>query len=278
LEIGNVKFVRPKSHLLRKWIKGYYIHRADAVDFYSKVTFYQNITTTISIYRNSITTSNGRSRYQHFKEGEGFTSLLVGLVDKYQEVEFFGPLDRLAIVFYSGGINQFITSPLGGFIKAHFSHFDYYNSSFEELLPMVFDTEDLELKRDYLDAFFLEKFVPLNEPDLLSAIDILWTEPNQCSVAELASRLGMNRRTLLRKFKAHLGYSIKDYRSVIKFRKALLGFQENGGSEKLTQIALDSYYYDQSDFNHNMKSRSGLTPKELFAQLEIVDDVLFWKL
>jgi hypothetical protein len=57
-----------------------------APDFYSKVTFYQNITTTISVYLNSTTRSKGRLRKQLFEDNNQFTLILVGLVDKFQEV------------------------------------------------------------------------------------------------------------------------------------------------------------------------------------------------
>ncbi|MFT5617217.1 MAG: hypothetical protein ACI85I_000433 [Arenicella sp.] len=77
--VGYIKFIRPKNPLLQKWIKGYYVHQSFEVDFYAKVTFYQNITTTISIYKNSITSSEGRLRKQHYQDNGGFKSLLVGL-------------------------------------------------------------------------------------------------------------------------------------------------------------------------------------------------------
>ncbi|MFT5617218.1 MAG: AraC-like DNA-binding protein [Arenicella sp.] len=96
-------------------------------------------------------------------------------------------------------------------------------------------------------------------------------------VADLAAKLDVSRRTLLRKFKKHLGYSIEEYLSVIKFRKALFNFQNSDTDSKLSDIALDSNYYDQADFNHQVKYRSGMPPKELFKQLEIMDNTLFWK-
>ena len=278
MNIGQVKFIRPRHPLLTRWVKGYYIHTATAPDFYARVTFYQNITTTISIYRDTATSSEGRLRRQHFREGSGFSALLVGLVDKYQEVEFFGPLDRVAIVFYSGGINHVIRKPLGSLLKRHYSHFDYFEDDFKTFLPEVYAEPHLENKRDLLDAFFAERFQLLDEPELLKAIEVLVHQEELTRVGELAEQLGVNRRTLLRKFKRHLGYSLEEYMAVIKFRRALLNFQRSRGEEKLVDIALDSQYYDQADFNHQIKFRSELTPTELFRQLEIVDDTLFWKL
>lgn len=277
MDFGHVKFIRPKHLKLDKLVKGYYVHVSDKPDFYSRLTFYQNITTTISIYKDSETNSENRLRKQSYKQDNGFRSLLVGLVDKYQEVEFYGPVNRLAIVFYPGGINHFIKPPLSHFLEKHYSHFSYFEDAFKTFLPLVYNEPSIEKKRDYLDQFLLDNYEAFDEPEILEAIRLLTNDEHVMKVQDLANKLDISRRTLLRKFKKHLGYSIEEYISVIKFRKALLNFQKSQESNDLTQIAYDSNYYDQADFNHQMKSRSGLTPKELFRQLDIVDDTLFWK-
>lgn len=275
MDIGHVKFIRPQNPQLLKWIKGYYVHSSEDAQFYTKLTFYQNITTTISIYKHSVTTSQGRKRKQHFKENTGFSSLLVGLVDKYQEVEFYGPLDRLAIVFYPCGINQFMRQALGPQLETHYSHFHYFDEFFSSFLPGVYSEPSLEKKRDMLDGFFLEHFQLLDEVKLMQAVDYLVNKDHTIQVEELATYLKLSRRTLLRKFKKHLGYSVEDYKSVIKFRKALLQFQNQ---ESLTKVALESKYYDQSDFNHQIKYRTDLAPGALFKELRMIDDTLIWKL
>ncbi len=263
--------------MLTELIKGYYIQVSYDPDFYSKITFYQNITTTISIYKDSVSTIDERLRQEHHKRDNGYKSILVGLVDGYQEVEFFGPVDRLAIVFYPGGLNHFIRRPVGDLLEVPSSFFHDYDDSFASFLPAVYNVDDLEQKRDLLDDFFLKKYQLIQEPQLLQAIKILTSTQDIIKVDDLAVTLNLSRRTLLRKFKKHLGYSIEQYISVIKFRRALLSFQSSKTYNKLSDIALDSNYYDQADFNRQLKSRSGLTPKELFKQLNIVDDILFWK-
>ena len=278
IDLGQVNFIKPKHPVLAKWIKGYYTHYADDQEFYSRLTFFQNVTTTISIYQDSITSSTGRIRRQQYKENSGFSAVLVGLVDKYQEVEFQGPLNRIAIVFYPGGLNHFIGVPLGQLLKKHYSLFHDFDDAKTTFLPNLFDKKNLKEKRDLLDEFFLQRFILLPDPILLRAIDYLTTTEEFPKVDVLANHLSTSRRTLLRKFRKHLGYSIEDYIRVIKFRRALLNYQNNQENLKLGDIALQSNFYDQSDFNHQIKYRSDLTPRELFAQLRIVDDILFWKL
>jgi len=277
MDKGQVKFIKPAKQKLGHLIKGYYIHRSEKPNFEAEVTFFQNITTTISIYHDSEISSEGRQRKQKFKRGEGYKSMLVGLVDKYQEVKFEGLLDRIAIVFYPCGLNHFVKEPLSNLLKLHFSIFEYYNEEFKTLLPKVFGSTSLIDKRDLLDQFFLNQYIGFSEVLILKAVQLLIKEDGFIKVEELAEQLGISRRTLLRKFKLHLGYTIQEYISVIKFRNALLNYQKDTENANMFEIAFNSKYYDQSDFNHQIKTRSGLTPKQLFNALDIIDDVLFWK-
>ncbi|MBX2816851.1 MAG: helix-turn-helix domain-containing protein [Saprospiraceae bacterium] len=276
--IGHVKFIRPLLPHLRPWIKGYYVHGSEDPDFSGKLTFYQNITTTLSIYLDSVTTSNNRQRSQRHQANKGFHCLLVGLVDRYQEVTFEGPLNRLAIVFQPGGLNHFVQGPLSQLLARHYSYFSEYDHEFTAFLPQLFDEPSLEGKRRLLDHFFEERFLPFGEPLLLDAIRLMTTAEEPLKVHELSSRFNVSRRTLLRKFRKHLGYSVEEYAATIKFRRALLHFQKMNPSINLTEMALESQYYDQADFNHQVKSRSGLTPTALFRELQIIDNTLFWKL
>ncbi|MEM9051061.1 MAG: helix-turn-helix domain-containing protein [Bacteroidota bacterium] len=277
MSVGYLKFLPPENPLLKRWIKGYYVQKSTDPEFHSKITFYQNITTTISIYKDSLTESEGRLRRQTHAAGAGYHAVLVGLVDKYQEVEFCGPLDRLGIVFHPAGLNHFIQKPLGELLENHYSILNIFETGLQEIIPSLFELEDLEAKCNMLDQFYTERLRPFDQPEVFKAVEILTTADPLPKVDELAENLNLSRRTLLRKLKKHLGYSVEEYISVIKFRKALLNFQKANPDISFTDLALDSQYYDQADFNHQLKSRSGLTPRELFAQLDIQDDTLFWK-
>ncbi|MEN0006562.1 MAG: DUF6597 domain-containing transcriptional factor, partial [Bacteroidota bacterium] len=211
MNFGYVKFIRPQHPTLRQWIKGYYVQQSNQEDFHTSLTFYQNITTTISVYKDSATTSSGRYRQQRFQAGKGFSALLVGLVDKYQQVEFFGPIDRLGIVFYPLGINHFLRQPLGDLLKRHYSFFDCYEDAFTTFLPAVYAADKLEQKRDLLDDFFLHRFQAPDLPLLFKAVELLTTSDEELKVQVLAAKLGVSRRTLLRRFKKYLGYSVEEY-------------------------------------------------------------------
>jgi len=275
MNLGIVKFARPESPFLQKYIKGYYMHRSEDPNFSMTVYFYQNVTSFIDICRDTQITSHPHEwRYQAAPD-TGFKSRLVAKIPGHQKATFQGKFDKVTIVFYSLGLNHFIRQPLSKLVTGIYSPFTHLDEQYSGLLPRLFEAPTIFQKRDLLDAFFLSQFQIFPEPRLIKAVKKLIQQKTPLKVAELANSLGIHRRTLLRLFQKHLTYSIEEYQAVIKFRRALIQFQQQGKSN-LTNIAYGSGYYDQSDFNHQFKSRSGLTPSELFSQLNIIDNTLFW--
>lgn len=276
MNVGKVKFIRPKNPHLLQYIKGYYVHTADDIDFHTQISFYQNITTTISIYQDTTLSFDGEKCIQTHTPNNGFSAFLVVKVNRHQEVEFRGLLNRISIVFYPLGINHFIKQPLSKLTTTgRYAPFHYFNRVFETLLPLLYSTSDLTKKRDLLDDFLMQQFHDFQEKRLIKAVHQIIYNDATIKVSELSNQLNINRRTLLRLFQKHLIYSIEEYIAVVKFRKALLEFQQQD-KPKLTDIAMQSDYYDQADFNHQFKYRTDMTPSELFSRLEIMDDVLFW--
>lgn len=277
MDIGKVKFIRPQSPLLQKYIKGYYMHCSDDPDFSKTVFFYQNITSTINIYQDTQVNIQEKIWEYHHSPNTGFNARMVVKIKGCQGVKLSGKFNKMAIVFYPLGINHFISDPLSELVTSIYSPFTHYDTHLSGLLPTLFTTDLVEQKRALLDQFFLARFRPFTDERLHKAVQKIIHHQENIKVADLANELNISRRTLLRLFKKHLTYSIEEYIAIVKFRRALLNFQQQGLSN-LTNIAFDSAYYDQADFNHHLKNRSGLTPGELFSQLNIIDDVLFWNL
>lgn len=92
---------------------------------------------------------------------------------------------------------------------------------------------------------------------------MLNTKPHAL-VKDMASDLNISRKTLLRKFKSYLGVTPSEFITLIKFRNALHLYNTNS---KLTKIAYDSNYYDQSHFIKNYQSLVGKSPKSIFSSL-----------
>ncbi len=275
MHLGDIKFFKPHDRRLQSLIKGYCIHSSDDPDFDLKIRFYQNTTNTISIYKDSVTSGCGKNRVQTHQPNSGLNTQLVGLIDGYQEVHFVGKLQRVAIIFYAGGLNHFLSQPLNHYIRPNFTKFSYFDEQFRAFLPLLFNLKEVEKKRNLLDQFLLNNLIDFDQPKLLQAIDII-NDDNSIKVACLAKHLSLHRRTLLRLFKRHLGLPIEAYKQSCRFRNALMKYKDSQKNADLASIAHESHYYDQASFSHQLKSTTELTPKELFSKLKIIDETLFW--
>jgi transcriptional regulator GlxA family with amidase domain len=87
----------------------------------------------------------------------------------------------------------------------------------------------------------------------------------QVRVDDLAFDAGMSARQLRRVFVEQLGLSPKHFCRVIRFRQSLVRMRDTARGD-LTQVALDSGYYDQAHFINEFREFSGYSPGEFAAR------------
>ena len=185
-----------------------------------------------------------------------------------KEVRLRGAFNKIGVVFHPLGINHFIDYPLHKLVKNHSaSNFDYFGDEFLNTSNLVFNTPSLVAKRNLLDAFFKNRFKEFEDERLTKAIDLIFNAPKIPKIEELADGLCISRKTLLRLFTKHLCFSVEEFKSVVKFRKALLCYEEAINKPDLSHVAYDNEYYDQSDFINHFKSITGLNPSKFFSTI-----------
>lgn len=268
----------PEKAELKKYIKLYYVHYSHDPDFYEQSTYFPNFTVTLNVYRHSKVVWDDLSRTHLPDPQVRFQILLVGKFDKSRSITTQGKFQKLSIVFHPLGLNHFVKEPLATIIQDHFSFFNYFGPAFDKLLDRVFAMDDLEKKRVLLDDFFIQNWCGFEEERLIHAVNRILNTNGQIPVKQLADELNISRKTLFRLFKKHLDYSPTEYRSIVKFRKALHNYQSKTSKPNLSSLAYESDYYDQSDFNHQFKEKTGCSPQQLFAQLKTIDKGLYWSI
>lgn len=275
---GRPIFTYPKPTVLKEHIKLYSWLSAEASDFEEHLTYYPNYTSTINIYKNTTVEFDELRRTHRPSSADNFKILFVGKFNRSREIHTLGPYQKLTIVFHPLGLNHFVKDPLGPLIQEHFSFFSYYDQALDQLLPKIFATPDLEARGQILDDFFLSQYQGFKEARLKQAVQLILEQEVPLKVQDLANKLHISRKTLLRLFRKHLAYSVEEYISVVRFRKTMINYQSKDGKRNLSQIALEGNYYDQSDFYKHYKLKCGQTPSQLFKELKTIDDGLFWKL
>ncbi|GAB5551756.1 MAG: hypothetical protein Sapg2KO_13470 [Saprospiraceae bacterium] len=269
--------IAPQADQLKKLIKLYYVHQSQEAALEERISYFPNYTTTLNIYQNSKITWGPLSRTHEWQPNAPWLKLLVCKLDRSREIIMRGPFNKLTIVFYPLGINHFLNQALSELAADHFSFFDHFGPAFDELLAKVFAVDSLEQKRDLLDDFFTQQYLGFEEQRLIYAVQQILEKESTVSIQSLAEYLNISRKTLLRLFKKHLSLSPTEYKSIVKFRKALIAYQDQQKTTNLADLAYTVDYYDQSDLNFHFKQKTGQTPQELFKVLQTIQQGLYWQ-
>jgi AraC-like DNA-binding protein len=92
------------------------------------------------------------------------------------------------------------------------------------------------------------------------------------TVKELQSELNLSERSLERRFKQHIGISPKLFTRICRFQASLSQLRTNKYN-KLSDVAFEQEYADQSHFIRSFKEFSGLSPYQYMNRSnEIVEN------
>ncbi len=113
----------------------------------------------------------------------------------------------------------------------------------------------------YLNRYFLDRRKSIH-PVLTSVLDDMHRCKGDVNIFEVAKRNFTTVRQLERQFKTHVGLSPKEYAKVIRFQSALT-MMNAMHPKKLSDIAFDCGFYDQSHLTNEVKKYTGITPAQL---------------
>lgn len=266
--------ITPLDPKINAYISYYYFAKKEDKDGLLEFWHYPHFKSALVLFNNSEIRIKDNIRYihKHSKNKVAFV-FNYNTVNAQKEI-VKGSYDITGIVFNPLGVNHFNIHTL--LKKDPLYQFDNYDNPFERNLKSVFKTIALSDRVKLLDKLFGDIYQAFNMPILERAIDMTIDQKGNLTLNELSTILKVSRRTLLRYFKLHLGFSFQAFKAVVKFRAALeQGSQEKGSMSKL---AYDSNFYDQSDLIKGFKSKSNETPKKLFKDLTILRNKLIWKL
>jgi AraC-like DNA-binding protein len=269
---------KPNSPFLQQYISYYYFHNSLGNYESKKYIYYPNIKSALTIYKNSkVTFSDKYSRTEPDTKTD-FSFLYSGIQKQLRTSEIIAPFNKIGIVFNELGINHFIKQPLSSItIHPVDKQFNHFGNDFINSCESIYNTKELDEKINLLDIFFESKFCDFQNKKFKDCIHTIVSSKDKLTVTELSEKLQINKKTLLRLFKNHLCCTTKEYLNIVQFRKSLNDYLLVNKKSSLTELALDSQYYDQSQFINHFKKLSGKNPKTFFKNIEhIGDEDIFW--
>jgi AraC-like DNA-binding protein len=270
----------PTSTLLRKCIAYYYFDESEDHAAPTTFIYYPHYKNAMSIYKQSKIVLNDAYSTTIVPTGVGYSFGFSKLNNRAAQTQIIPPYNKIGVVFQPLGLNHFLEGSLSEYIHAPINvDFNVFKRTMEPILNELFEADNLVDKVAILDDYFLSVYQGFQEHKMEEATRFLFAHDSKHTVEELAAELEISRKTLLRLFNKHQNSSVIDYMKMIQFRRSIELFQNSKDRTKLTELALDTAYYDQSDFIKHFKKLTGFNPKLFFNNLSILGDKgTFWTL
>lgn len=271
---------KPKKSFLREYISYYYFHNSLDDSFVKSYVYYPHIKSALTIYKNSKALYSINHSITIPDQNTAYSFLYSGIQTQLRSAGIVAPFNKIGVVFNELGINHFIKEPISSISNDPIDKsFNYFGDELIKTCELVYKEEEIDKKVDYLDSFFEKAFCNFMDEKFKNCIEIVVNSKEKLTVTELSEKAGINKKTLLRLFKKHIGCTPKDYLKIAQFRKSLNDFLLENKTVQLTELALDNQYYDQSQFINHFKKLSGVNPKAFFKDIKhIGTEDIFWTL
>jgi AraC-like DNA-binding protein len=272
-----IKTIVPLSETLRKYIVYFYVFTNEYKNSLRYITF-PHINTSISFLKGVNLTRDDYAINVAYNE---YTreQVSVEITGKYTQpvfINYEGDFKEITIVFKPLGVNCFLNDDLIKYAPL-FSQpltLTHWLSIAEEL----FQEQNLSKRIKILEVFLLDNFCEKDDNIIKNALLLIEDIGNDYSIQEIADQCGLTLKTLQRNFKRSLACTPSEYKRIVRFRHSITNKKLRGELSKLTDVAYESMYYDQSYFIREYKKLTGTKPRTFFNRVSVLtEDDIIWQ-
>lgn len=206
-------------------------------------------------------------------------AMVMGQRTKSYYILPIGNVDTFAICFYPIGFANFVKMPLENLVDKETPISELFGQAIaNELEQQMIQATDTQHRIKNIETFLLNI---LSENKTISKIvkstvDALLNTNGTIPINVILKDDISKRRQLERHFRKQIGISPKQLSKAIRLQ-ATLNLLLNKKSERLTDIAYESEYFDQNHFIKDFKDLVGFTPKEFLDNEHMRLSALFYK-
>lgn len=208
--------------------------------------------------------------WHHPVDGDRFLQprcFLIGQLTRPYVVEPEGDTGTFVVRFHPNGFLPFSTIPIKEMENKAVSLNTLYGEEGDKLEEQIMEVASTAQRIEIIEKFLLKRLADTKTIDeiITSTVDTILETKGQISVTELSQKNHIHRRQLVRKFSKIIGLSPKQLSKTIRIQ-ATLKTLLNRDKPKLTDLAYENEYYDQSHFIKDFKEFTGLSPKEFYGE------------
>lgn len=205
----------------------------------------------------------------HAPTGEIITlpkCFLIGQLTKPYVVEPTGSTGTFVARFHPNGFAPLANIPLKELENKAVSLEQLFGRAGKEIGERMLTAHSTTERIAHIESFLRERLAnkSINDPIVSSTVDTIVQTQGQLLVYDHLTRFNVNHRQLNRKFGAIIGLSPKQLSRTVRIQGALKTMLTKD-FHKLTDLAYDYEYFDQSHFIKEFKAFTGITPKEFYG-------------
>lgn len=208
------------------------------------------------------------SYYQNYKQLPGL--FLYGQVTTNVETSLKGKFSTVGIVFYPHVLKTVFGIDAGELTDTCMDVDQMARKQGYHLNEMLGEcrsnTEKIEILSSYL-LFLAKMNSTLADTKMEYALSCILQSKGNISLKELNDQLSLSERSVERRFKQYVGLSPKMFARICRFQASLDQIRNNQYS-KLSDIAYENEYADQSHLIRAFKEFAGVSPKQAMSIME----------
>ena len=201
--------------------------------------------------------------------------LLNGQQNDYYDLLITDKLSMFSVTFQADGLSHFLKIPINE-LHNQIVTLDSVEKAFShQLEDKLAEAKTFQKRIESVESFFLallkNQLISVDHQRMTNSIRLIKATKGNISIDFLASKACLSRKQFERKFLSFIGISPKQFLKIIRFQHAIF-LKQSVPDTRLTELAYEAGYYDQSHFINEVKELAGQTPKKLFENGEIVSD------
>ena len=257
-------FIKP-TEILSKYIKNYFIVETDnSIDFLSKERVFPCGNATLVFHYGSPSKFQKKNSKEYIEPN----MVICGQQTNYYDLSLSGKTGMILIVFKPHGVKSFFNFPITELLNENLSLQDLANNDTIELKDKMFNSSNNEQRIIHLENFFIQRLIQNEDFDRIEhAVKMIENSKGQVKTHEIAQEVCLGIKQFERNFSKYVGLNPKKFASIVRFQN-VLQMKRKFKNANMYQLAFDNGYYDQSHFNHDFKSLTGLTPKIFFDKMK----------
>ena len=198
-------------------------------------------------------------------------SFVVAQMKSFMTIQSNGKTGIIAVRFSALGAYHFFGVPMKEIANGETGLSNLWKDTAREIEEKIYLADTTDKRSEIIQWYLLIQLSRNGYVDKVVEFCIreIKLAKGQVSIEQLACLAGISNRQLVRRFDQRVGLSPKEFARITRFIGSL-DTLNNSKSKHLTEIALESGYYDQAHFIHDFKAFSGMTPSDYLLSNNVV--------